>query len=1040
MIFDFFIRRPKFAMVISTVLVLAGTLSMFVIPVSQYPDITPPTVQVTTTYSGASSRVVADSVAQPIESAVNGVDNMIYMSSGSNSDGSYALTVSFDVGTNPDLATVNTQTRVSQALSSLPDTVQQNGVTVQKQSNSILQIFGFYSDDTSLDQLFISNYLTINVLDQLKRLPGVGDAQILGASSYAMRIWIDNPTLMSNLKLTNQDIISAIQNQNIQAPAGRIGAPPISDEQSLQLTVNTKGRLSSVEEFENIILRAQDDGSIIRIKDVARVELGAQNAQQQLKLNNSAAAGVAIYLSPGANAVITATSVEEKIAELAERFPASMEYHKFVDSAEFVDDMIYKVVETLIEAFILVAIVVFVFLGRFRATLIPLFAVPVAIIGAIAVIYAMGYTANIISLLALVLAIGIVVDDAIIVVENVERVMEEEPNLSPAKAAHKAMTEIAGSIIAITFVLLAVFIPIAVLPGSSGVLFRQFAIAISAAMVISAINALTLSPALCALFLRPGKPVVFMRPITSFINRIGEGYAGLIKKLVRVAALSIAAAIGIGLLTGYGITNTPAGFVPEEDKGYVMIVFQLPAGASFNRTVKVADRTVEALKGDPAVRMIGQVAGLDLLSNSNASNAGVVFLNLKPYSERTSPDLSATAVLQRAFPKLAGIAEASFIPLNPPAIDGLGNAGGFQYMLQALQGQKPSEMGAVLRNVLVEANQDSNIASAFSTFEANTPQVALDIDRDKAKTLGVEISDVFNALQSQLGGYYVNDFNLFGRTWTVYVQGSEEYRAKIEDIYDIQVRNSSGEMVPISSFAEASLDSGPRQITRYNNYESAAVFGNPVPGAGLGVAMADMDKISTNELPSGYAYEWTGLALQQVEAAGKTPLVIGLAFVFAYLFLVALYESWSIPLAILSSVVVAVFGAIAGIRIAGLSFDLYAQIGIVVLIALAAKNAILINTFALEQRNIGKPLAESAADGARLRFRPVMMTSFAFIMGLVPLVIASGAGAGAMVALGVPVFSGMLAAATVGMLLIPMLYVSFQWMREKAGWRPVVER
>ena len=1040
MIFDFFIRRPKFAMVISTVLVLAGILSMFVIPVSQYPDITPPTVQVTTTYSGASSRVVADSVAQPIESAVNGVDNMIYMSSGSNSDGSYALTVSFDVGTNPDLATVNTQTRVSQALSSLPDTVQQNGVTVQKRSNSILQIFGFYSDDTSLDQLFISNYLTINVLDQLKRLPGVGDAQILGASSYAMRIWIDNPTLMSNLKLTNQDIISAIQNQNIQAPAGRIGAPPISDEQSLQLTVNTKGRLSSVEEFENIILRAQDDGSIIRIKDVARVELGAQNAQQQLKLNGSPAAGVAIYLSPGANAVITANSIEEKIAELAERFPASMEYHKFVDSAEFVDDMIFKVVETLIEAFVLVAIVVFVFLGRFRATLIPLFAVPVAIIGAIAVIYAIGYTANIISLLALVLAIGIVVDDAIIVVENVERVMEEEPNLSPAKAAHKAMTEIAGSIIAITFVLLAVFIPIAVLPGSSGVLFRQFAIAISAAMVISAINALTLSPALCALFLRPGKPVVFMRPITSLINRIGDGYAGLIKKLVRVAALSIAAAIGIGLLTGYGITNTPAGFVPEEDKGYVMIVFQLPAGASFNRTVKVADRTVEALKGDPAVRMIGQVAGLDLLSNSNASNAGVVFLNLKPYSERKSPNLSATAVLQRALPKLAGIAEAAFIPLNPPAIDGLGNAGGFQYMLLALQGQKPSEMGAVLRNVLVEANQDSNIASAFSTFEANTPQVSLDIDRDKAKTLGVEISDVFNALQSQLGGYYVNDFNLFGRTWTVYVQGSEEFRAKIEDIYDIQVRNSSGEMVPISSFAEASLDSGPRQITRYNNYETAAVFGNPAPGAGIGVAMADMDKISTNELPSGYAYEWTGLALQQVEAAGKTPLVIGLAFVFAYLFLVALYESWSIPLAILSSVVVAVFGAIAGIRIAGLSFDLYAQIGIVVLIALAAKNAILINTFALEQRNIGKPLAESAADGARLRFRPVMMTSFAFIMGLVPLVIASGAGAGAMVALGVPVFSGMLAAATLGMLLIPMLYVAFQWMREKAGWRPVVER
>lgn len=1040
MIFDFFIRRPKFAMMISIVIVLAGILSMFVIPVSQYPDITPPTVQVTTAYSGANSRVVADSVAQPIESAVNGVDNMIYMSSGSNSDGSYALTISFEVGTDPDLATVNTQTRVSQALSSLPDNVQQSGVTVQKQSNSILQIFGFFSDDASLDQLFIGNYLTINVVDQLKRLPGVGNAQILGSSSYAMRIWINNPTLMSNLKLTNRDIISAIQNQNIQAPAGSIGAPPISDQQSLQLTVNAKGRLSSAEEFGNIILRAQDDGSIIRLKDVARVELGAENSQTQLKLGDAEAAGVAIYLSPGANAVITATAVEEKIAELAESFPDSLAYHKLVDSSAFVDDMIYKVIETLIEAFILVGIVVFVFLGRFRATLIPLFAVPVAIIGAIAVIYAFGYTANIISLLALVLAIGIVVDDAIIVVENVERVMEEEPHLSPAQAAHKAMTEIAGSIIAITFVLLAVFIPVAVLPGSSGVLFRQFAIAISSAMVISAINALTLSPALCALFLRPGKPVVFMRPVTSVINRIGDGYAGLIKKLVRVSALSIAVAIAIGLISGYGISSTPVGFVPEEDKGYVMIVFQLPAGASFNRTEKVAEKVVEAIKGDPAVQLVGQVSGLDLLSNSNASNAGVVFLNLKPYSERKSPELSASAVLQRALPKLAGIAEAAFIPLNPPAIDGMGNAGGFQYVLQAQQGQEPSEMGAVLRNLVVEANQNPNIASAFSTFEANTPQVALDLDRDKAKTLGVKISDVFSALQSQLGGYYVNDFNLFGRTWTVYVQGSEEYRSRIEDIYDIQVRNSSGEMVPVSSFAEARLDSGPRQVTRYNNYEAASIFGNPMPGAGLGVAMTDMQKISASDLPSGYAYEWTGLALQQVEAAGKTSLVIGLAFVFAYLFLVALYESWSIPLAILSSVVVAVFGAVAGIRIVGLSFDLYAQIGIVVLIALAAKNAILVNTFALEQRNIGKSLSESAADGARLRFRPVMMTSFAFIMGLVPLVIASGAGAEAMVALGVPVFSGMLAATTVGMLLIPMLYVAFQWLREKAGWRPIFER
>ena len=1040
MIFDFFIRRPKFAIVISLVVMLAGLLSMTVIPVSQYPEITPPTVQVTAIYPGADAEVVAQTVAQPLENTINGVDKMIYMKSVSNADGTYSLTVSFEVGTDPDLATVNTQNRVSQALATIPDAVQQTGVTVQKQSSATLQIFGFYSDDGSLDQLFVSNYVTINVVDQIKRVPGVGSVQLLASQDYSMRIWINNPNLMNNLDLTNQDIITAIQNQNVQAPAGRIGATPVSDDQSLQLTIRTKGRLSTVAEFENIILRAQSDGSFVRIGDVAKVELSAKSFDQLAVLGDNPTVGLAVYLAPGANAVFTANAVQDKIDELAERFPPSMTQNKFVDSAAFVNDMINKVIETLIEAFVLVAIVVFVFLGRFRATLIPLIAVPVAIIGAIAVIYAMGYTANIISLLALVLAIGIVVDDAIIVVENVERVMEEEPDLSPAQAAHKAMTEIASSIIAITFVLLAVFIPVAVLPGSSGVLIRQFAVTISAAMVISAINALTLSPALCALFLRPGKPVVFMRPVTRFIGKIGDGYSALVRRLVRVAFLSLVFAVGVGAVAGYGVFSTPAGFVPQEDKGYIMIAFQLPAGASFNRTADLAKDVAKRLEGDPAVAIVGRIVGLDILSNSNASNAGVIFLNLKPYSERKTSNLWAPAVIGRAMAKLAPISGAVFIPLNPPTIDGLGNAGGFEYVLEALEGQSPNETAAVLRSVIVEANAAPSVAQAFSTFEANTPQVKLDIDRDKAKSLGLEISDIFNALQTQLGGYYVNDFNLYGRTWTVYVQGSKEYRSRIADISQIQVRNVEGQMVPMSSFAEAKLSNGPRQITRYNNYQAASVIGNPAPGAGLGEAMAALETISASSLPDGYSYEWTGLALQQVDAAGKVPIVIGLAFVFAYLFLVALYESWSIPLAILSSVVVAALGAIIGIKIAGLSFDLYSQIGLVVLIALAAKNAILVNTFALEERNEGKSLIESAVSGARLRFRPVMMTSFAFIMGLVPLVLATGAGSGAMVALGVPVFSGMLAASTVGMLLIPMLYVTFQWLREKTGWQPIPNR
>ncbi|USG60897.1 efflux RND transporter permease subunit [Sneathiella marina] len=1039
MLFDFFIRRPKFAIVISLVITLAGLLSMTVIPVSQYPEITPPTIQVSATYPGASAEVVAATVGQPIESAINGVEDMIYMNSVSGADGSYLLTVSFAVGADADFAAVNTQNRVSQALSDLPDAVQETGITVQKQSSSVLQIFGFFSPDDSLSQIFVSNYITINILDEIKRIPGVGSAEIIGASDYSMRIWVNHPTLLANLGLTNQDIITAIQNQNVQAPAGRIGASPISDDQSLQLTVRTEGRLSTVEEFENIILRAQEDGSIVRIGDVARIELGAESFEQKIDLGVAPAAGLAIYLAPGANAVFTARSVEEKIAELSKQFPAGFTYHKFVDSAEFVDDMINKVIETLLEAFVLVAIVVFVFLGRIRATLIPLIAVPVAIIGSIAIIYFLGYTANIISLLALVLAIGIVVDDAIIVVENVERVMEQEPDLTPAQAAHKAMTEISGSIIAITFVLLAVFIPVAVLPGSSGVLFRQFAIAVSAAMVISALNALTLSPALCALFLRPGKPIIFMRPVTGFINKIGDGYSYVVRRLVRVAAISLVVAIGIGGAAGYGMLSTPAGFVPEEDKGYVMIVFQLPAGASLNRTVALGKKMSKLLQGDPAVLMTGRIAGMDLFSNTASANAGVMFLNLKPYAERKTKDLWAPAVLERAMEKLAPVADAVFIPLNPPTIDGLGNAGGFDYVLEAVEGQSSSDMAAVLRSVEVQANQSPKITAAFSTFESDTPQVQLDIDRDKAKALGVEISDIFTALQSQLGGYYVNDFNLFGRTWTVYVQGSQEFRSRIDDIYSIQVRNADQKMVPISSFATAKLSSGPHQITRYNNYRAASINGTPAATSGLGASMEVMESISEASLPDGYTYEWTGLALQQVESAGKVPLVIGLAFVFAYLFLVALYESWSIPLAILTSVVVAVLGAITGIKIAGLSFDLYTQIGIVVLIALAAKNAILVNTFALEQRNAGHSLIDSASLGARLRFRPVMMTSFAFIMGLVPLVISTGAGSGAMVALGVPVFSGMLAASTVGMLLIPMLYVSFQWLREKTGWQPISE-
>ncbi|RFC62858.1 AcrB/AcrD/AcrF family protein [Fulvimarina endophytica] len=1023
MISDLFIDRPRLATVISFVVMIAGALSIFVMPVSQFPNVAPPTVSVSATYPGASAQSVADAVAAPLEEAINGVEDMIYMSSTSTNAGQYSLSITFEIGTDPDIAQVNVSNRVQLATSQLPTEVSQQGVTVESRSPNFLLALTFYSTDTqSLGPIEVGAYVATNVTTALSRVTGVGSAEPLGPADYAMRIWTD-PDKMASLDVSPSDISTAIQAANTVASVGSIGASPAPDGQATVYTVTSQGRLTDPEQFENIVVRAQPNGAIVRVRDVARVELGAEN----YSVNSYAANGapsqlVQVNQSPDANALETVTAVRAELDRLSQSFPPGLEYQIVYDSTEYVSATIEEIIFSLFLVALIVVVVVYVFLQDWRATLVPALAIPVSLVGSFAFLLAFGFTVNVITLLALILAIGLVVDDAILVVENCQRVMTER-KVNAKEAARIAMREVTGPIISTTLVLLAVFLPTTFLPGLSGQLYKQFGVTLSISLLLSSMVALTLTPALASIFLRP--PTASWLPLRLFskgLEATTNGYARVVSFLVRRVLIALAV-VGLGFaVAAFSFLSLPSSLVPEEDQGAILFDVQLPDSASLQRTDQVLDQISEIIRSTEGVETFTTAAGYSLLQSAQRPSAGIGIISLKLWGERR--DLfRILGELSGKFSQIPGATVAAF---PPPPIPGIGSVGGFTFQLLAQQGQDPAELAQVARAFVSAANQNPAISGARTTFSADVPSLFLNIDADRAETLGLTVADIYDAIGGTLGEVFVNQFNYNGRVYQVRLQADENARADESDILDIYAKNRNGEMVPIRTVVDVETTFGPYAVPRFNLFLAAEVSGNPAPGSSSGAALQALQTIANETLPEGYAYQFAGTSYQEQQAGNVTYLAFALAFVFAFLFLVGQYESWLLPMAVMLSLFIAAAGATATLLMLGYSSNIYSQIGIVMLIGLASKNAILIVEFARFQQDDGLPITEAAIKGARLRLRAVLMTALAFVIGIVPLALATGAGAAGRNAIGVTSIGGMLAATFIGIFIVPALYAFVQ--------------